>query len=77
MNTYEHDYAKRRSSKRRILDLLSDGKPHTMRELNAITFRYGGRIHELRKEGYCIETKAIAPDQYQYTLIPRGQMHLL
>jgi hypothetical protein len=39
VNTYEHDYAKRRSSKRRILDLLSDGKPHTMRELNDITTR--------------------------------------
>ncbi len=48
-----------------------------MRELNEISFRYGARLHELRKAGHIIETIPLAPDQYAYRLVPVGQMHLL
>ena len=42
------------SHKQSILNLLQDGQKHNFRELNNICFRYGGRIFDLRKEGYLI-----------------------
>jgi hypothetical protein len=35
----------------KILNLLSDGHWHSMRELNQICFRYGARLHDLKKQG--------------------------
>lgn len=57
------------TQKERILALLSDGRYHHMRQLNDICFRYGGRLHELRREGYVIETKRIGEGQFEYRLI--------
>ena len=60
---------KRKTKKQRILDLLSDGKIHHMRELNAITYRYGGRIHELRHEQHLdIETIHLGVDETAYRM---------
>lgn len=60
--------AKRLSSKQRILDLLSDHRTHHMQELNAISYRYGGRLLELRRAGYDIETIRLAADEFAYVL---------
>lgn len=38
-------------------------------ELNAICFRYGGRIHELRRMGYRIETRTVRRGVYEYELV--------
>ena len=37
-------------------------------ELNNIAFRYGGRIHELRKRGWEIETKREAEGLFRFIL---------
>lgn len=44
------------SAHARILKLLQKQRSATNRQLNAITFRYGARIHDLRGEGYVIKT---------------------
>jgi hypothetical protein len=36
----------------RILHLLSDKKYHSVLELHKICWRYGARLHELRKDGH-------------------------
>ncbi len=61
-----------------LLRLLSDGKPHHMRELQAVGgWRYGGRIHELRKQGHVIETITIRhPNEFAYQLVKEGQQAL-
>ena len=41
----------------KILDLLSDGKFHTTIELNAICWRYGARLWDLREAGYLFEKR--------------------
>lgn len=50
---------KKPSQKERILALLADRCWHTTAELNEICFRYGGRFHELRKEGYVFDEQRI------------------
>lgn len=48
---------KRTTHKAALLSLLSDGAVHHMQECQkAGGWRYGGRIHELRKFGHDIET---------------------
>lgn len=59
----------KRTSKQRILDVLLDGRSHHMRELNAISFRYGGRLYELRREGHVIDTERIGEGEFRYRLI--------
>lgn len=67
-------YVKRKSSKQRILDLLSDGEEHGMNGLNAISFRYGARIWELRREGYNILTIQRGVDVFAYRLVKPGRL---
>ena len=71
--------ATRRKTKRdALLDLLSDGRQHHMSELIRVGgYRYGGRLFELRHEGYVIETIRLADDEFAYRLVPRGQVPLL
>lgn len=68
----------KQTQKERLLALLSDGCPHHMRELNAICFRYGGRFHELRREGYEIETIQLGIGEFAYRLhVPNKQLALV
>ena len=64
------------TKEQRILDLLSDGREHHMRELNAIAFRYGGRFFDLRRRGYIIETRKIARGEFVYRLVTEGQREM-
>ncbi len=59
-----------------ILDVLSDGRDHHMRELNAIAFRYGGRLHDLRKQGHVIETRRVGEGEFVYRLVKPKQMEM-
>lgn len=55
------------TSKARILARLREG-PALNTELNTIAFRFGGRIHELRREGYDIRTETLHGGLVRYTL---------
>lgn len=58
------------SKKDDLLCLLSDGKLHSNEELAQITFRFGAILHNLRQEGYQIETiKEQENGLYSYRLI--------
>lgn len=59
--------ARRESHKARLRRLLSDGRWHSMVECQqAGGWRYGGRIHELRKEGLVIDTRQDAEGVFSY-----------
>ena len=47
------------SKEARILMLFKEKKRLTQRELNRISYRYGGYIYLLRKEGHNIQTVTI------------------
>jgi hypothetical protein len=49
---------RRLSAKERVLQMLQAQGEATNIQLNALTFRYGARIFELRKEGFDITTEA-------------------
>lgn len=66
-----HEAARLDSSKARILARLREG-PASNVELNAIAFRFGGRIHELRAEGYRIVTEHGLGGRCTYTLTGGG-----
>lgn len=69
---------KRESHKDRLLALLSDGKVHPMGELLKVGgFRYGGRLFDLRKEGYIIDTLRLADDVYGYRLVVENKQGIL
>lgn len=55
------------SAKDRILSRLRKGTVTNV-ELNAIAFRFGARILELRHAGYDIETERVDSSLYLYTL---------
>ena len=65
----------------RILELLRARGPAgaTNRELNEIGFRYGGRLHELRRRGYVIRTDRVNEGLFGFVLVgePRvvGSLH--
>lgn len=59
-----------------ILRVLSGGEWTHMRQLNAIAFRYGGRLHDLRKQGYVIETRKIGRGEFVYRLVTEGQREM-
>lgn len=74
-----NDYPKRASHKSRLLSLLSDGQVHHMRECIAVGGnRYGGRIFELRKQGFDIESIQVGKDEWAYRLVvPNKQLSLV
>lgn len=55
----------------RILGLLRERGPvgATNRELKEIGFRYGGRLHELRREGFSIETIREGEGLFRFVLL--------
>ena len=55
------------SQRRKILFALQDNGSMTGAELNKICFRYGARIHELRKLGHTIKAKQIKRGLWEYT----------
>lgn len=62
---------RRKTHREALLDLLSDHMLHDMDEcLKAGGFRYGGRLHELRRAGYAIETVRLVDDLFAYRLLP-------
>ena len=65
--------ARRLSAKERVLLRLQAG-PATNVELNAICYRYGGRIHELRGEGYLIDPEPLGRGVFRYTLRPQEKL---
>lgn len=40
-----------------------------MRELNAVCFRYGGRLQELRRKGFVIDTVQLGVGEFKYRLV--------
>ncbi len=51
----------------RILNLLKAEGTVTNHDLNKVCFRYGARIHELRKEGHRIVTSHVKEGLYAFT----------
>lgn len=50
-----------------LIFLLRDSEWHSMRQcMEAGGYRYGGRLHELRKDGFAIETRRDGNDLYSY-----------
>lgn len=60
------EIARRRSAKVLVLEALQRHRTRTNLQLNEICFRYGARIHELRKEGHGIERYALRRGVYEY-----------
>ena len=61
---------KRQTHKQALLLLLSDHQPHHMSECIKVGgYRYGGRLHELRKEGREIETIRLGEDEFAYRYV--------
>jgi len=56
------------SIKKRVLEILSDGQPHSVKELVAVSHRFSAAIYSLREEGYKIETISVAHNQYEYQM---------
>ena len=66
------------SHKAALLALLSDGAYHHMRQcLDVAGFRYGGRLHELRREGYEIETHQLGVGEWEYRLRVKNRQVVL
>lgn len=51
----------------KILRLLKANGVATNRELNRICFRYGARIHELRKEGHIIKSNHVKNSLWEFS----------
>ena len=66
---------RRASSKAQILAACKAAGPTgcTNAELNAISFRYGGRIHELRQQGHVIESVDEHDGAWRFILRPSPQ----
>ena len=56
------------SIKKRIVAILSDGQPHSAKELAAVSHRFSAAIHSLREDGYEIETIQVAHNEYVYQM---------
>ena len=56
------------SIKKRILAILSDGQPHSAKELAAVSHRFSAAIYSLREDGYEIETIPVAHNEYVYQM---------
>ncbi len=52
----------------KVLRLLKTRRFVTNIELNRLCFRYGARIHELRREGWNIQRQYERPGIYRYWL---------
>lgn len=61
------EFDRRQTALDRVQERLALG-PATNLELNKICFRYGARIHELRKRGCVITKETLSPGVFRYTL---------
>lgn len=60
------------SHRERLLKLLWDRQWHSNTELaKASGYRYGAVVHNLRGEGYLIETKRVTTARWEYRLLRR------
>jgi len=61
----------RKSQCDRVLEVLADGRPHTITEIHerAGTMRLNSRISQMRSRGHNIVCERVGQD-YRYTLIP-------
>lgn len=57
------------SKKNQVLNLLSDGKAHSTKELISITHRFSATIHSLREQGHKIETIPVSRHEFVYQLM--------
>lgn len=57
------------SIKNRVLEILSDGQPHSVEELVAVSHRFSAAIHSLREDEYIIETIPVAHNKYVYQMV--------
>ena len=65
---------KRENNRSNLLRLLSNGRQHHMTACaEAGGWRYGARIHELRKQGYVIETIRLGEDEFAYRLVVKDR----
>lgn len=70
--------AKRKSKCNAALELLSDGRWHSARELTECSgWRYSARLHDLKKQGYVIERQTLDHQLYHYRLVPQGDLFSL
>lgn len=68
MDLLTSDTARHSRLRQAVLDALRSG-PKTNIQLNAVCYRYGARIHELRRDGLHIITKDyVSPGIFVYTL---------
>jgi len=67
--------SKRPGQRERILSFLRSrgAAGATNAELNAIAFRYGGRIHELRRMGHQIDTIRESENLFRFVLIVEAE----
>ena len=72
----QQELTRRESAKARVLAALEAAGPAGVlnTELNSICYRYGGRLHELRNEGYRIETQPKAAGLVRYVLLPKDRL---
>lgn len=61
------------TQREKILQLLEDAGDEgvTNLKLNTVAFRYGGRLHELRQDGYRIRSTHIKDSVWRFTLLPQ------
>lgn len=63
------NYPKRKNKREALLELLSDGQRHHMRQMMEVGgMRFGARVDELRRAGYAIETLHIGADETAYQM---------
>jgi hypothetical protein len=62
-----------KTQKDQILQMLEDAgdKGVLNIELNEFAFRYGGRLFELRQDGYRIRSKHVKNSIWRFTLLPQ------
>lgn len=70
----KQELERRQSSKERILALLIEQGAVLNTQLNEIAYRYGGRIHELRREGHSIRREIVGCGLYRY--VYEGKKHI-
>ena len=70
-NSITEEKNKKHSQRDRILALLRERGAigATNAELNAICYRYGGRLFELRKCGFTIRTESVGGGLFKFYLI--------
>ncbi len=62
-----------KSKQEKLLELFSDGQWHSGEEIAArVSFRFTAALHEVRKQGYAIETRE-ANNQFEYRVLSEAK----